>query len=103
MKAALGLCQRVMLPQSLFANVYEAGASQICEVPGDLGLRNAQNFLDIANAKLPAARQEVKNPQPRFIRERPKHPVSGSFHICLCVYYSGDQAESQGDFLAQSV
>lgn len=40
---------------------------QIDKVPGGFGLRKIQDFFEIGNAHFAIHKNEVKNPQPRFI------------------------------------
>lgn len=80
MKPIPRLGERVVVPRSALPNFDEAGTPQVREVSRCGGLRDFQHPHQIAHTHL-AVVQEMEDPQPRAVRERPKQPID--WDTCL--------------------
>lgn len=59
----------VIHPEAFPAVGNQPGVKEIPQMPGGLGLSNAQNLYNIADAKLFLPHKEPENCQPGFVRQ----------------------------------
>jgi len=71
-----------MAPQTGLADQDQIGLPQVGQVPGNSRLRGAKDFHDVSDAEFPAL-QDVENPQPRSVGERPEHQVDAIHYLDL--------------------
>lgn len=74
MKAIARFSERVVAPRPALPNCDQTGTAQVCKVPRRRRLGHFQRSHQVADAHL-AVLQEVEDPQPRSVRERPKQPI----------------------------
>jgi hypothetical protein len=61
-------------PEPLLADINEPSPVKVAQVAGHARLRHLEDRHDVANTKL-SGLQEVKEPEPRTVGERAKHPL----------------------------
>ena len=76
MKPIPRLGERVVVPRSALSDFDEAGTPQVREMSRRGGLRDLEHAHQVAHTHLTIL-QEMENPQPRAVRERPKQPIDG--------------------------